>query len=99
MTHERNATMPFPPEERKALLALKGVGPTVLARLEQMGIGSLAQLADADVRDIVSLAAGLTGSTCWKNSPQARAAIQAAIDLARSRQGAGETALTAMKQA
>ena len=73
--------MPFPPEERKALLALKGVGPTVLARLEQMGIGSLAQLADADVRDIVSLAAGLTGSTCWKNSPQARAGLRTPIAL------------------
>lgn len=79
--------MPFSPEERKALLALKGVGPAVLARLEQMGIESLAQLAEADAPDIVLAVAGLTGSTCWKNSPQARAAIQAAIALARSRQG------------
>ena len=42
--------MAFSPEDRAALLAVKGVGPT-----------------------------------CWKNSPQARAAIQAAVDLARSR--------------
>ena len=76
--------MSFSTEERNALLALKGVGPTVLARLEAMGIESLAQLSTADVESIVAHAARLTGSTCWKNSPQARAAIQAAIDLARS---------------
>ena len=29
--------MPFPPHERKALLAVKGIGPTVIARFEQMG--------------------------------------------------------------
>jgi len=33
--------MPFSLEERTALLALKGVGPTVITRLEQMGIESL----------------------------------------------------------
>ena len=75
----------FPTEERAALLALKGVGPTVVQRLEQMGIASLRQLAAAESSEIVASAAGLTGSSCWKNSPQARAAIQATIDLARSR--------------
>ena len=75
----------FSTEERDALLALKGVGPTVVQRLQQMGIASLRQLAASDASEIVASAAGLTGSSCWKNSPQARAAIQAAIDLARSR--------------
>lgn len=79
--------MPFPLEERRALLAVKGVGPTVVARLEQMGFASLAHLAKANALDIVSTAADIVGSTCWKNSPQARAAIQAAIALAQSRQG------------
>ena len=74
----------FPPEERDALLALKGVGPTVVQRLEQMGIASLRQLAAAEPSEIVANAAGLTGSSCWKNSPQARAAIQSAFDFARS---------------
>ena len=74
----------FPPEEREALLAVRGVGPTVVQRLEQMGIASLRQLA-AEPSEIVASAAGLTASTCWKNSPQARAAIQAAVDLARAR--------------
>ncbi|WP_180125069.1 helix-hairpin-helix domain-containing protein [Rhodoferax sp. BLA1] len=78
--------MPFPLEERRALLAVKGVGPTVVARLEQMGFESLAHLAKANALDIVSTAADIVGSTCWKNSPQARAAIQAAIALAQSRQ-------------
>ncbi|WDH52465.1 helix-hairpin-helix domain-containing protein [Pseudomonas chlororaphis] len=75
--------MPFPPEERQALLKVKGVGETVVARLEQLGIDSLAQLARADALDIVTQAAALVGSSCWKNSPQARAAIQAAIALAK----------------
>ncbi|MBD9478634.1 helix-hairpin-helix domain-containing protein [Pseudoxanthomonas sp. PXM02] len=75
----------FAADERDALLALKGVGPTVVQRLKQMGIASLRQLATAEPSEIVASAAGLTGSSCWKNSPQARAAIQAAIDLARTR--------------
>ena len=75
----------LPPEEREALLAVRGVGPTVVQRLEQMGIASLRQLAAAEPSEIVASAAGLTASTFWKNSPQARAAIQAAVDLARAR--------------
>ncbi|AZD50785.1 helix-hairpin-helix domain-containing protein [Pseudomonas chlororaphis] len=75
--------MPFPLEERQALLKVKGVGETVVTRLEQLGIDSLAQLARADALDIVTQASALVGSSCWKNSPQARAAIQAAIALAK----------------
>lgn len=74
--------MAFAPDERTALLALKGVGPTVITRLEQMGIDSLAQLSQADVSDILAQASAALGSTCWKNSPQARAAISAAVQLA-----------------
>ncbi|MBV4533941.1 helix-hairpin-helix domain-containing protein [Pseudomonas sp. SWRI107] len=75
--------MAFSPEARSQLQAVKGVGPTVLQRLEQLGYNNLAQLAAADARDIVEGAASLVGSSCWKNSPQARAAIQAAIARAR----------------
>ncbi|MDD1014647.1 helix-hairpin-helix domain-containing protein [Pseudomonas rubra] len=75
--------MPFSPNERTALLALKGVGPTVIARLEQMGIDSLAELGKSDVSDILAQASAASGSTCWKNSPQARAAISVAVELAR----------------
>ena len=76
--------MSFSLEERTALLALKGVGPTVITRLEQMGIDLLAELGQASVSDILAQASAALGSTCWKNSPQARAAITAAVELART---------------
>ncbi|MGE8478925.1 MAG: helix-hairpin-helix domain-containing protein [Pseudomonas shirazensis] len=73
--------MPFSADERAALLELKGVGPTVISRLEQMGIESLQMLGDSSVDDILAQASAALGSTCWKNSPQARAAISAAVKL------------------
>jgi predicted flap endonuclease-1-like 5' DNA nuclease len=72
----------FSERERDVLLAVKGVGPTVVVRLEQLGISSLEQLAARNAEDICSQAASLVGGTCWKNSPQARKAIAAAIDAA-----------------
>lgn len=78
--------MPFPAHEHTALLALKGVGPTVIARLEQMGIDSLALLSQANVGDILAQASAAVGSTCWKNSPQARAAITVAVEFAKRAQ-------------
>ena len=71
--------MPFTEHEKAILLGVKGVGPKVVERLEQMGFSALSQLAVADINDILEQGAGLTGSTCWKNSPQAKAAITAAI--------------------
>ncbi|MBK5003329.1 Pathogenicity locus [Pseudomonas sp. S31] len=79
--------MPFPPDQRAALLTLKGVGPTVITRLEQMGIESLAELSASDVTDILARASAALGSTCWKNSPQARAAISAAVQFAKTTEG------------
>ncbi|WP_395599780.1 helix-hairpin-helix domain-containing protein [Pseudomonas sp. B19125] len=75
--------MPFSLEERTALIALKGVGPTVITRLEQLGIDSLEVLGKSNVSDILAQASAAVGSTCWKNSPQARAAITAAVALAQ----------------
>jgi predicted RecB family nuclease len=75
--------MSFSADERNLLLALKGVGPTVVSRLEEMGYDTLVQLASANTQHIVSQAAAITSSTCWKNSPQARAAIDAVIQLAK----------------
>ena len=77
--------MPFLPDEREALLTVKGVGKTVVARLEEMGFNSLQQLAKANTQEIVGFAAEITRSNCWKNSPQARAAIDGAIQLAQSK--------------
>ena len=68
--------MPFTDQETQALLAQKGVGKTVIRRLHEMGLDSPAKLAAADVADILAQGAALTGS---KNSPQARAAVQAAV--------------------
>lgn len=79
--------MGFSAQEKQLLLSVKGVGPTVVNRLEQLGFTTLAQLGEADALDIVTQASALVGSTCWKNSPQARAAIQAAI--AKAKEGDG----------
>lgn len=76
--------MPFTPKERDALLDCKGVGPKVVERLEQMGFSSLDELRLASVEEIVAQGAALVGSTCWKNSPQAKAAIQNVITLAQA---------------
>lgn len=73
----------FTPETRDQLVALKGVGPTVVSRLEQIGFRDLAQLARCEAADLTLQIARMMGSTCWHNSPQARAAIQAIIDFAR----------------
>lgn len=74
----------FETEQRDILLAVKGVGPTVIARLEQLGFDSLASLADADPVQLTEQAAAMLGSSCWRNSPQARAAMAGAIAAARA---------------
>ncbi|MBA4013049.1 MAG: Pathogenicity locus [Phenylobacterium sp.] len=76
--------MAFSAEERAVLLAVKGVGPTVVQRLEQVGIEDLAGLAHQDAGAICAAASAMLGSTCWRNSPQARGAIAAAIEAARA---------------
>ncbi|AWS52414.1 MULTISPECIES: helix-hairpin-helix domain-containing protein [Morganellaceae] len=71
--------MAFSESEKQILLAVKGVGPTVISRLEQMGFSSLAQLSEASYDEILIYGAALTGSSCWKNSPQAKKAVEGAI--------------------
>ena len=71
--------MPFTKEERKELTAIKGIGDTFVTRLEQMGLDTMEKLANASVEYILSSGAELTGSTCYKNSPQARKAAEEAI--------------------
>ena len=81
----------FSGEERALLLGVKGVGPTVIGRLEQLGYHNLVQLAAADTGHIGQLVASMLGSTCWQNSPQARSAIDGAIALARAHLAADAT--------
>ncbi|MGO3859116.1 helix-hairpin-helix domain-containing protein [Neisseriaceae bacterium CLB008] len=76
--------MPFSDQDKTALLALKGVGPTIIKRLEEMGFHDLAALSQANVADITQMASEITGSTCWRNSPQAKAAIASVINYAKS---------------
>ncbi|HHQ4643692.1 TPA: helix-hairpin-helix domain-containing protein [Aeromonas veronii] len=81
----------FGPTERAMLLGVKGVGPTVIGRLEQLGYHTLAGLAEADTTHIVQRVASMLGSTCWQNSPQARSAIDGGIALARAHLAADAT--------
>ena len=83
--------MPFTETQTASLLAVKGVGKTVLQRLQQMGLDDVAKLAAANLADILQQGASLTGSSCWKNSPQAKAAIAAAVEWAQVQQS-GEAA-------
>lgn len=69
--------------ERQRLLDQPGVGLTVICRLEQIGICSLDQLAGAEADDVLLQISVLLGATCWRNSPQARAAVMLAVALAR----------------
>jgi len=65
--------MKFSEPEKEALLAVKGVGPTVVKRFEEIGISSLAELAAYNAEDIAERVAQMLRTTCWKNSPQAKA--------------------------
>jgi hypothetical protein len=82
-TRQRKKPMSFTEEQTQSLLAVKGIGKTVLQRLQQMGLDDVAKLAAADADTVLQHGAALTGSTCWKNSPQAKAAVNAAIQWAR----------------
>ncbi len=77
--------MAFSETEKLALLEVKGVGPTVIKRFEEIGIESFAELKKYSVDEIAETVASMLRTTCWKNSPQARSAIDAAI--ARAKQG------------
>ena len=79
--------MGFSANEKDKMVALKGVGATVVSRLEQIGFSSLAQLAEQDPALLTRQIADMMGASCWHNSPQARSAIQAIIDLARTEHG------------
>jgi nucleotidyltransferase/DNA polymerase involved in DNA repair len=77
--------MGFGAEERQLMLALKGVGPTVVERLEQLGFSSLSDVAGSDPAAINRAVAQMLHASCWANSPMARSAIAAVVDLANQR--------------
>ncbi|AXX92252.1 Pathogenicity locus [Malaciobacter molluscorum LMG 25693] len=76
--------MPFSKEEKQKLLEVKFVGETVIRRFEQIGIDSLEVLSKSSVEEITDIVSDILGSSCWKNSPQAKKAVHNAIDYAKS---------------
>lgn len=80
----------FSAAEREQLLALKGVGPAVIQRLEDTGHAPLAALVDADPVEIVAEIAAMMRSSCWKNNPHAIRAIGSVIDLANLQHEEGQ---------
>ncbi|TDF39249.1 helix-hairpin-helix domain-containing protein [Alteromonadaceae bacterium M269] len=76
--------MGFNQVEKEALLSVKGVGSTVIKRFEEIGISSLSDLSQQNAEHIAELVASMLGTTCWKNSPQSKKAINAAIDRAKA---------------
>lgn len=75
--------MPFTDIEKQSLLSQKGIGPTILKRLTEMGLDDVAMLATTSPDFILQRGAEITGSTCWRNSPQARKAIETAVNWAK----------------
>ncbi|MCF6245022.1 MAG: helix-hairpin-helix domain-containing protein [Sulfurovum sp.] len=47
--------MAFSKEEKQALLTIKGVGETVIKRLENIGIDSFAKLSHSNVEEIADI--------------------------------------------
>lgn len=76
--------MPFPKEQKEELLKVKYVGETVVKRFEQMGINSLEDLSKSSVEEITDVISDILGSSCWKNSPQAKKAVSNAIEFAQA---------------
>lgn len=74
--------MPFTEEEKSRLLAVKGVGTTVLKRFEEVGLDSFEKLASHNASEVVALVSSMLQSRCWTNT-KAVEAVDAAIQQAR----------------
>lgn len=72
----------FSEGEKQVMLNLKGVGPTVIQRLEELGYKTLSELRDKDPRELAHDISEHLGSLCWRNSPQARKALEKIVILA-----------------
>ena len=76
--------MGFSMYEKREMLRLKGVGPMIVVRLEQIGYSSLSQLAREDATRITNHIARKLGLEGWHHSPRANNSIQAIINLAKN---------------
>ena len=72
----------FTIKDREALLTLKFVGEKVISRLEEIGFYNLDSLKTLDTMQICEMVSAHVGTTCWKNSPQAKSAIDNIIEFA-----------------
>ncbi|QYN43644.1 MULTISPECIES: hypothetical protein [unclassified Gilliamella] len=77
--------MAFSELEKQHLLELKYVGDKIIERLQQMGFDSFEKLRNTSLEEILNKGALLTGSSCWKNSHQAKTAIQNILALVNQR--------------
>ena len=75
--------MPFTSEQTTALLQVPYVGKTVIQRLQEVGLDDVATLASSEAHDILEVIAAHLHSSCWKNSPQAKQAINNIIAWAK----------------
>ncbi len=78
--------MGFSTQDKTRMLAVKGVGNTVITRLEQLGFSELEEFKGKTAGDITKNVSEMLDATCWHNSPQARAAIQAVIGLSEEQE-------------
>jgi len=74
----------FIKKEKELLLETAYVGPTVVQRLEEIGIDNFKKLSQSSVTEITTIVAKVLGSSCWKNSPQSKRAIENAIKTAKA---------------
>lgn len=75
--------MAFSESERQQLLELKFVGSKIVDRLEQMQLDSFDKLREVTSDEILNQGVLLTGSICWKNSLQAKTAINNILHLVK----------------
>eukprot|EP01132_Coremiostelium_polycephalum_P006256 gene6256-7791_t len=75
--------MGFSGEEKQSLLKLKGVGNKIIERLIEMKLDSFEKIRKVDAQYILNRGAEITNSSCWKNSPQAKNAVNAIVNLVK----------------
>ncbi|OFC71458.1 hypothetical protein [Alteromonas confluentis] len=74
--------MAFSESEKNSLLSVKGVGPTVIKRFEEVGLDSFENLSAHNATEVVNLVSSMLHSRCWKNT-KAVEAVEAAINKAK----------------
>lgn len=69
----------FPQHERRLLLATRGIGETVVHRLEAAGYASLQALREAGAQHVTEQVLAQVGAISWRNR---RRAIERALEAA-----------------